>query len=97
MSQLTNNHINMPHGVGSGSSGGAVVDCMGRVVGIVLEPWSPISVMEIDSDMDQEQEEKDSSIDSDMNSMSNSYRTYAISVIPTKIPKLMNALEIGEV
>ena len=86
----------MRHGVGSGSSGGAVVDFMGRVVGIMLEPWSPISVVEIDNDMDEEEEEGDSSISSDKNSMSNSYRTYAISVVPCKIPKLLNALEIAE-
>ena len=95
VSQRTDNHINMPHGVFSGSSGGAVVDHMGRVVGIVLESWSPISITEIGSDMDLE--EKDSTTNSNMNSIANSYNTYAISVIPSKIPDLLIALEIGEV
>ena len=95
VSQRTENHINMPHGVFSGSSGGAVVDYMGRVVGIVLESWSPISVTEINSDMDQE--ERDSITNSNNNSIANSYGTYAISVIPSKIPDLLIALEIGEV
>jgi hypothetical protein len=95
VSQRTGNHINMPNGIFSGSSGGAVVDHMGRVVGIVLESWSPISVTEIDSDVDQA--EKDSIINTNINSIANSYSTYAISVIPSKIPNLLMALEIGEV
>ena len=44
-----------------------------------------------------DQEEKDSTTNSYMNSIANSYKTYAISVIPSKIPNLLIALEIGEV
>ena len=72
-----------------------MVDHMGRVVGIVLESWSPISITEIDNDMDQE--EKDSTTNFNMNSIANFYNTYAIGVIPSKISDLLIALEIGEV
>jgi hypothetical protein len=54
-----------------------------------------ISVTEINSDMDQE--ERDSITNSNMNSIANSYSTYAISVIPSKTPNPLIALEIGEV
>lgn len=91
VSQRSRHTLNLPHGVFSGSSGGAVVDYLGRVVGILIGSWSPISVTYITEDMSQEQ--KDSVSNSNASSIVNSYGTYALSIIPSTFPELLAALQ----
>ncbi len=90
ISQMSETHLMLKKGFVSGSSGGLVIDEVGRAIGIHLESWSPIR--EIVSNEQSTADEKIEDLALTAVSVANSFAFYTIAIIPCKILDLMNNL-----
>ena len=93
VSTYTHHHVKTPVGNVSGSSGGAVVDRAGRLVGIHQESCNSIKRFADEQGTKKFKAGEHRAVVEDcLNSVSNSYRNYFYALVPCRMEKLMHVL-----
>lgn len=90
---VTQNHILLPHGVASAPSGGVVINCSGKVVGVHVGTWnSAVSSKDSASSATSSATQNVECILDSTDSCANAHLSFTTVIIPQRQKKLMNAI-----